>query len=543
MDHLQIKFISLFIFFSLGIFAQNIEDDFEGNGTIDNWGAVDCVVNSNYPNPVPQGINTSNKVLEYFDYGGLWGNAVFEVSQNFNIADYPEFSFKIYVPSGSLTGSQPNQVTLKLQNSRVIDPWKSQTQITKPIVLDQWQVVSFNFITDTHVNFDPNSPPPINRRDFDRVLIQVNGENNTDQVVAYIDDFFHAYAPPEPEPDEYDQLIWYDEFDIDGPIDSTKWFQQTLLPLGNSWYSGEIQHYTDRVDNSYVADGKLHIVAKQETYTDQGVTKHYTSARLNSKFAFTYGRVEFRAKIPGGVGTWPAIWMLGQNINEIGAYWQIQGFGEVPWPDCGELDILEHWGANPNHVISAVHNPSTFPPPGFVINSGGQVIPTSMTEFHTYALEWDEEQLEFSIDDVVSYIYAPPVKNAENWPFDAPLYFIMNVAVLPNIAPGFTQSALEVEYIRVYQKSSLGIAEKEVHSNVRAYPIPVEEEIILELGRVINGSVKFNVYNMLGSLVDTQEVHVENGRARLDDLGSLQSGMYLITFVRDGYQELVKFVK
>ena len=132
-------------------------------------------------------------------------------------------------------------------------------------------------------------------------------------------------------------LVWNDEFDGNGAIDSTKWFHQTQLPNGYSWYNNELQHYTDRIENSYVSNGTLKIVAKEETYSDQGQTKEYTSARLNSKYAFTYGRVEVRAILPEGVGTWPAIWMLGQNINEVGAYWQTQGYGTTSWPDCGEV--------------------------------------------------------------------------------------------------------------------------------------------------------------------------------------------------------------
>ncbi len=101
------------------------------------------------------------------------------------------------------------------------------------------------------------------------------------------------------------QLVWSDEFDGNGAINSTKWFHQTQLPLGGSWYNGEVQHYTDRIDNSYVSNGTLKIVAKEETYTDQGYTKEYTSARLNSKYAFTYGKVEIKAKLPQGAGTVP----------------------------------------------------------------------------------------------------------------------------------------------------------------------------------------------------------------------------------------------
>ena len=103
------------------------------------------------------------------------------------------------------------------------------------------------------------------------------------------------------------QLIWSDEFDGEyGPIDANKWFHQTIMPNGYSWWNGEVQHYTNRINNTYISNGTLKIVAKKETFSDQGHTKNYTSARLNSKFAFKYGRVEIRAKLPKGHGTWPA---------------------------------------------------------------------------------------------------------------------------------------------------------------------------------------------------------------------------------------------
>ena len=112
------------------------------------------------------------------------------------------------------------------------------------------------------------------------------------------------------------ELVWADEFDGNGAIDSDNWFHQTQLPAGGTWFNGEIQHYTNREVNANQSNGTLKIVAKKEEFTDQGVTKQYTSARLNSKVAFTYGRVEVRAKLPFGIGTWPAIWTLGKNIIE-----------------------------------------------------------------------------------------------------------------------------------------------------------------------------------------------------------------------------------
>ena len=248
--------------------------------------------------------------------------------------------------------------------------------------------------------------------------------------------------------DNGQQLVWSDEFDGSGAIDTANWFHQTQLPDGGSWFNGEVQHYTNRTDNSNVSDGVLNIIAKKEAFTDQGYTKQYTSARLNSKFAFTYGRVEVRAKLPTGVGTWPAIWLLGRNINEAGAYWETQGYGAVGWPACGEIDIMEHWGDNQNYVSSAIHTPSSY---GGTINHGGQTISTASSAFHVYTLEWTEEKMVFSVDDVVHYTYNPAIKNADTWPFDNDQYIIFNIAIQPSIDTAFTQSAMEIDYIRIYQ--------------------------------------------------------------------------------------------
>ncbi len=125
------------------------------------------------------------------------------------------------------------------------------------------------------------------------------------------------------------ELVWSDEFD-GTELDTDKWYRQTLLPDGVNWFNGEVQHYTDELANSVVSDGTLKITAIKEPYTDQGVTKEYTSARLNSKYAFTYGRVDVRAKLPVEAGTWPAIWMLGQGINEPGGYWN-DTYGTTDW--------------------------------------------------------------------------------------------------------------------------------------------------------------------------------------------------------------------
>lgn len=242
-------------------------------------------------------------------------------------------------------------------------------------------------------------------------------------------------------------LVWSDEFESNGAVNSEKWHHQTLLPNGYSWYNSELQHYTNRIENSFIEDGLLKIVAIKENFNDQGHTKQYTSARLNSKFSFTYGKVEVRAKLPYGVGTWPAIWTLGKNIIEPGGYWT-NSFGTTSWPACGEIDIMEHWGDNQNYVQSATHTPSSY---GGTINHGGQTISTASSELHTYTLVWTAEKLVFSVDGVVHYTYNPPVKDSNTWPFDSEQYLLLNLAIEPDIIPNFTQSAMEIDYVRVYQ--------------------------------------------------------------------------------------------
>ncbi len=248
---------------------------------------------------------------------------------------------------------------------------------------------------------------------------------------------------------EFKTLVWSDEFNGNGAINPENWHHQTQLPPGGNWYGGLIQHYTNREDNSYLKNGFLNIVAKKEIFDDQGEIKHYTSARLNSKFAFTYGRVEVRAKLPAGVGTWPAIWMLSKKINEDGAYWDNQGYGTTNWPKCGEIDIMEYWGKTPDYVQSAVHTASSY---GYkVINLGGQNVTNASNQFHLYTLKWSAEKIAFSVDGAEHYTYKPSLKNADNWPFDSDQYILLNIAIEPDIDSAFVESSMEIDYIRIYQ--------------------------------------------------------------------------------------------
>ncbi|MDP5044209.1 MAG: glycoside hydrolase family 16 protein, partial [Leeuwenhoekiella sp.] len=165
----------------------------------------------------------------------------------------------------------------------------------------------------------------------------------------------------------------------------------------------------------------------------------FTSARLKSEGLqeFTFGRVEVRAKLPEGVGTWPAIWMLGADYQTN------------PWPGTGEIDIMEHVGRNQNEVLSTLHFPG---------NSGANGISQSTTvndvagTFHVYATEWTETQIRFYVDDELYHLF----QNDSQKPFDKDFFMILNVAMGGNLGgdvdPAFTQSSMQVDYVRVYQR-------------------------------------------------------------------------------------------
>ncbi len=537
MNHTILRYCLLFLF---PFFAnsQTIMDDFEGNGNIGTWKGDDCFINTNLQNPFVSSANNSLKVLEYQDNGGLYANIRFDLSKNLDLSKESVFSFKIYIPSNKLSGKQTNQVSLKLQDGKIAEPWSTQSEIIKPLLLDQWQTVTFDFIKDNYKNLNGGSLPPSQRKDFNRVLIQVNGENNNDSVLAYIDDF--EYVKTAPPGSLYNKLVWADEFETLGAVNSDKWFPQTRLPLSGSWYNGEIQHYTNRTDNAIVENGILKVIAKKETFTDQGYTKQYTSARLNSKFAFKYGRVEFRAKLPSGVGTWPAVWMLAKNIDENGAYWDNLGFGNTAWPACGEIDIMEHWGQNQNFVQSAVHTSSSF---GNTVNLGGQLINTASTAFHVYTLEWTPTKLIFSVDSNIHYTYEPATRDNNTWPFDAEQYLLLNVALQSNISASFTQGAMEIDYIRVYQENTTSTLASNYTKNPVFYPNPITNELTIITENTTEKMVPVQIYAADGQLVVSNNYALNNNQIVISDLNVLNTGVYIVNYTLGSQHIRFKIVK
>jgi len=228
-------------------------------------------------------------------------------------------------------------------------------------------------------------------------------------------------------------LIWSDEFNGTGSPNSANWG----FDLGQSgWGNQEIQNYTNSTINCRQENGHLIIDAIKTGTT-------WTSARIKTqnKISFKYGKIVFRAKLPTGVGTWPALWMLGDNITSVG------------WPACGEIDIMEHVGRNQNVVQAALHTPSSF---GNTQNKGSKTISTASTEFHEYAVSWNAERMIFYIDNIPYYTYNPPTKTAATWPFDANQFIIMNLAMGGTfggpVDPNLTSARFEIDYVRVYEE-------------------------------------------------------------------------------------------
>lgn len=292
----------------------------------------------------------------------------------------------------------------------------------------------------------------------------------------------------------YNNLVWSDEFNTNGAINPSNWHHQIQIPAGGSWYNNEVQHYTNQLSNSFVENGVLKITAKRESYTSQGFTKQFTSARLNSKFAFTYGRVDIRAKVPTNQGTWPALWLLGKNITEPGGFFAATN-GTTPWPACGEIDIMEH-GITPSqpagYIQSAIHTPSSS---GNTVNHGGTIANGLGNNFHVYSMNWSPFQITFLLDGVAFYTYNPAVKNASTWPFTADQYLLLNIAmggVAGSIPASFTQATMEIDYVRVYQNT---VPDTQAPTNFTATLGTVTSSTveILVNGQDNSGSVFYNV--------------------------------------------------
>lgn len=235
------------------------------------------------------------------------------------------------------------------------------------------------------------------------------------------------------------KLVWSDEFNYKGLPDSTKWTGEVG---GHGWGNNEAQFYTGlRKENARVENGKLIIEARKENWQD----KNYTSARLitKDKGDWQYGKIEVKAKIPKGRGTWPAIWMLGSKTP-------------LEWPDDGEIDIMEHVGFHQGFIHASIH-----------CKKYNHVIGTQKTDttylkdcsvkFHIYGVEWSKDSVKISVDRKVYFSFANEHSGYDAWPFDNKLFLILNVAVGGNwggqkgIDEKVFPAKMEIDYVKVWQ--------------------------------------------------------------------------------------------
>lgn len=236
------------------------------------------------------------------------------------------------------------------------------------------------------------------------------------------------------------KLIWSDEFNGKGLPDPSKWNYDVG---GNGFGNNEAQFYTlNRPENARMENGNLVIEARKEKWKNNS----YTSARLltKGKFSFQYGTVEVRARLPKGRGTWPAIWMMSENMKK--------------WPDDGELDIMEHVGFNQGYIHASVHTQK------YNHIRGTQKTDTLFVKdvserFHVYKAVWTPEKIDVYVDDMKFFTYENKEKVYEAWPFDQPCFIILNLAIggfwggKEGIDDGVFPQKYYIDYVRVYQNN------------------------------------------------------------------------------------------
>lgn len=243
------------------------------------------------------------------------------------------------------------------------------------------------------------------------------------------------------------QRVWFDEFDYRGLPDPSKWDYDVG---GEGWGNQELQYYTSRrKENARVEDGHLIIEARRESWQK----REYTAARLVSKGKgdWTYGRIEVRAKLPSGRGTWPAIWML-PTLN---------GYGNGGWPDNGEIDVMEHVGFDPDVIHGSIHTRAYYHSIG-TQKTARVVVRSARTDFNVYAIEWTPAEIRWFVNDQHYFTFknerlTNPTADYKQWPFDKPFHLILNVAVggtwggSKGVDESIWPQKMIVDYVRVYQ--------------------------------------------------------------------------------------------
>ncbi len=252
------------------------------------------------------------------------------------------------------------------------------------------------------------------------------------------------------------KLVWSDEFSYEGLPDSSRWNCEQGFVRNQ-----ESQYYTARrAENAVVKNGMLVLEARKEAFANPAFdpaadddwrktrkSAEYTSASLitDGRVAWKYGRIEVRAKLPRGRGIWPAIWMLGVNRSQVG------------WPTCGEIDIMEYVGFNPNTIHGTVHT-DKYNHVKKTAKGDQIIIENPYEDFHLYAVEWDSRKIDFFVDSEKYFTFENDGSGEAAWPFDKQQYLILNIAVggawggMKGIDESIFPQRMMVDYVRVYQQ-------------------------------------------------------------------------------------------
>jgi beta-glucanase (GH16 family) len=355
-----------------------------------------------------------------------------------------------YNSSGDLLTNQNIawiEVTFRNGSGNILALYRSSIITTNAIITGIFPKNTWVDLAVTN-QYDPNSLQVTNTAtslvapsgtSFVRYQIDFQGDQHNSAGSVYfddstLDDGTVAVVPPVT---NNWNIVWDDEFNGTS-INPNVWTFET----GNNggWGNSELEYYTGRTNNAYVSGGLLHIVARQESMGGF----NYTSARMKTLGLYatpTYGRFEWRARTPAGVGMWPALWMMGTNFPSVG------------WPSCGEIDVVENNGANPFFVQGSLHS-NAGGPTAITSFTGGD----SITNFHTYLLDWETNSISWLVD---GQVYEAQSSQS---PFDAPFFFLMNLAVggqyvgyptVSQINAGTVFPAeMQVDYVRVYEQTA-----------------------------------------------------------------------------------------
>lgn len=519
----------LFFLVSTLSFGQSLTSfpiDMESSGTGgagNSWfgfgGAYASVVNapSSIGNPNPD--NPNNHIIQLNKgvtetWAGIYATLFNPI--DFSVND--KITMKVY------SAAAGTNVKLKLEH-----PTDNSIFIEKDAVTtfnDEWEDIEFDFNGASSGIYEK----VVLIFDYDILWYETASEN----PVYFFDDMLQSggssgpncsdgYSGLDLNPNSY-TLYWEDDFLTDGVPCNLNWSYE-YGNGNNGWGNAEEQYYSASLENVYVSDGTLKIAAKKEGNI-------YTSGRIKSenKFEFTYGKIEFRAKLPSAAGTWPALWLLGENYQTAGN----------TWPRCGELDVMEQF-ANKTEIKATTH---WFNDPGGNNADYGSATysNTTASEFHVYGFEWTENFVRATFDGAQYYYMS--TTDSDKSELHKDFFIIMNLALGGNkgagaIDPNFTQDVLEIDYVKVYKKSGQLSNPSYDKLEVAVYPNPSSNNWNLNTnGNVIKEAI---LYDVLGKTINT--IKPNSNVFTISNI-DLKPGIYLLD-IRDfkGNSKVIKLVK